>query len=299
MRTVSEKFLDYIWLINVIRQAKKITFAQIQEKWIQSSLSDGSPLPRTTFNRTKDAIEQMFGIYIACDVADDYRYYIKNREVLHGETIQNWLMSTLTVNNIIADSLQLQNRIFLESIPADNYLQMMVDAMKHGRKVLIKYQKYGTDEGTEREIEPYCLKVYQRRWYVLGRNDKGNLVTFSFDRIQYMRITDKHFKMDPDFNAQEYFSDCYGVMHDERLEPQRIVLRAYGMERYYLEDLPLHASQRKVRDGEGYTDFELFLRPSSDFIGRLMSRGSWLQVMEPESVVQDIKKRLQDNLAHY
>ena len=61
------KFKEYIWLVETIHRAKRITFSDIQEKWLRSSLSEGSELARSTFNRHKDAIEEMFGIYIECD----------------------------------------------------------------------------------------------------------------------------------------------------------------------------------------------------------------------------------------
>lgn len=295
----TDKFQEYLWLINTIRNAHRISLPQIQARWKDSPLSEGNPMPRITFARIKDEIEMFFGITIECDRRDGYLYYIKDEHILRGETMQNWLLNTFTVNNVISDNLLLHDRIFMESIPADEHLETLLTAMKKGLKVEMAYQKYGTDEVSIRTLEPYCLKVYQRRWYLLGRNDKGHLVTFSFDRIRDLRITKQPFLMDPEFNAQEYFADCYGVMHDERIEPQRIVLRAHGMERYYLEDLPLHASQRKLREGDGYTDFVLNVRASSDFMGRLMSRGSWLQVLEPESVVKDMKMRLMENLQRY
>jgi len=63
-------FKEYIWLVNTIDRAGKISFAEINEKWLQTEMSEGVPLSRTTFNRHKDAIEDIFDIIIECDKRD-------------------------------------------------------------------------------------------------------------------------------------------------------------------------------------------------------------------------------------
>ena len=47
----------YIWLIDTIRRAGKISLEEISSRWERNKdLSDYKPLSRTTFNRWKDAI---------------------------------------------------------------------------------------------------------------------------------------------------------------------------------------------------------------------------------------------------
>lgn len=68
-----------------------------------------------------------------------------------------------------------------------------------------------------------------------------------FDRIEKVEVLDKKFKVDENFEAAEFFSDSYGIVVDDKIESQRIVLRAYGYEPYYLRDLQLHLSQREIK----------------------------------------------------
>ena len=78
----SVKFREYIWLVNTIRKAGRISFVELQKKWLDSDMSEGVELARSTFNRHKDAIEDIFGIYIDCDRQNGYEYYIGNDYVL-------------------------------------------------------------------------------------------------------------------------------------------------------------------------------------------------------------------------
>ena len=292
------KFKEYIWLVETIHKARKITFSEIQEKWLRSSLSEGVELARSTFNRHKDAIQDMFGIYIECDRQNGYKYYIGNDEVLEGNSVQNWLLSTLSVNNIISESLSLQNRILLQSVPTENdYLGMVIEAMKKSVRIAVEYRKYGSDTPNHLNFEPYCLKLFKQRWYILGhfhrdateeKPESDYFGMFSFDRILSIELTDTKFRIDPDFDAQEYFNECYGVLVGDDTKTERIVIRAYGYERFYLKDLPVHKSQHEIVKGENFSDFELFMRPTIDFSAHLLSRGSLIKVLTPKWLADEI-----------
>ena len=116
----------------------------------------------------------------------------------------------------------------------------------------------------------------------------------SFDRITDITLTDEPFTVDPDFDADSFFSEYYGVMVDARIPLTRIVLRAYGNERYALRDLPLHHSQRLLEEGDEYVDFELFLRPTTDFLAHILSRGRWVEVIFPDAIAQQISDMHRD-----
>ena len=295
--------------MDTIHKAGRITFAEIQEKWLRSDMSEGVELARSTFNRHKDAIQDMFGIYIECDRQNGYKYYIGNDEVLRDDSVQNWILSTLSVNNVISESLSLQNRILLQSVPAeDGYLGMVIDAMKKSVRIAVDYRKYGTDSPNHLNFEPYCLKLFKQRWYILGhfhrdateeKPEADYFGVFSFDRIINMKLTDVKFRIDPDFDAQEYFNECYGVLVGDDTRPERIVIRAYGYERYYLRDLPIHKSQYEIGRGENFADFEFYLRPTIDFSGHLLSRGNLIKVLQPQWLADEIHDMHQEAAAMY
>ena len=295
-------FKEYIWLVNTIYHAGRISLADINKRWMRTDMSEGMPLSRTTFNRHKDAIEDIFGIYIDCDRRDGYRYYIGNEEVLREDSVQNWMLSTLTVNNIVRESIKLQHRIVLENIPSDGEcLETVIKAMRESKKVTIRYRRYQSSEAKTFTISPYCIKLFRQRWYLLGKFHDGGFAIFSFDRMEDITPTDEAFKMDKGFNAKEFFSECYGVVIGDGTLPERIVLRAYGSERCYLRDLPLHHTQKELKQtGEtNYADFEFFLRPTSDLKGYIMSRGAWMKVLQPAWLADEIRQYHEDAIKKY
>jgi hypothetical protein len=294
-------FKEYIWLVNTIYKARSITFEEINRKWMATDMSEGVEMARSTFNRHKDAIEDIFGIIIDCNRLDGYRYSIGNEEVLQQDTIQNWMLSTLSVNNIISESLSVYDRILLESIPTEGEnLRLMLDAIKRNVVVTIQYKKYSSSAPYELVLEPYCVKLFHRRWYLLGRfQDSRKFRTLSFDRMESITISDTRFELDPTFNAEQFFSECFGIVQGDGTKLERVVLRAFGTERNYLQDLPIHHSQNEIITCDDYSDFEYYLRPTLDFSGYILSRGDRIKIIQPAWLAEEVKKMHSDSIKLY
>ena len=287
--TTPTLFKEYIWLVKTIFNAKAISLSDLNTRWLETDMSGGVEMSRTTFYRHKCAIEDMFGIYIECDRKNGNKYYIGNEEVLREESVQNWMLSTLSVSNMLGESQSLHQRILLENIPSgDEKLQVVINAMKENRQVMMTYRRYGSPASNSFTLAPYCIKLFHQRWYLLGCLSNGFWVTFSFDRMEEVKMTPTKFKLPEDFDASEYFSESYGIVVNDKVKTERIVLRAYGYEPYNLRDLPLHHTQREINKTEDYSDFELRLKPTTDFMTKLFSRGEWLEVLEPQSLAEEL-----------
>lgn len=285
----SALFKQYVWLVDTIRRAGRITLREINDRWLRTEMSEGVPFSRTTFRRHRTEVEEMFGIIIDCD--NENQYYIDDPSLMNTDSVPRWMLSTLAVSNIVSEARGLHDRILLESIPSESeHLQLVIEAMRNSHRISVTYRRYGDENPSIWKVEPYCIKLFRRRWYLLGCFEKGSFITLSFDRIIDINVTDEDFKMDDNFDAQIFFNDYFGVMTDDRLPIERIVLRAYGNEPYYLRDLPLHPSQQEIETNKDYTDFEICLRPTRDFFAHLLSRGRWLQVISPDSIAQEIKQ---------
>ena len=287
-------FQQYIWLVNTIHKHKKLTLDEINRHWLETDMSEGLPIVRSTFNRHRDAILDMFGVIIECDKKDGFRYYIYNTEVLEEDSIQNWMMSTLSVNSILSESKGVYDRILLEQIPSDgDNLHKFIDAMKRGVRIKVGYRKYGSKSvKSTMTLEPYFVKLFKRRWYAVVKFSEpdGMFFTLAFDRIVYLEISDEKFIYDKEFDPAGWFKDSYGIVRDSDVPAEKVVIRAFGKEANYLRDLPLHHSQVEICREEEFSDFELWLSPTSDFWTPLLSRGSAIKVMQPQWLADEIRR---------
>lgn len=287
-------FQQYIWLVNTIHKYRKLTLDEINQHWLDTDMSEGLPIARSTFNRHRDAILDMFGVIIECDKKDGFRYYIYNSEVLEEDSIQNWMLSTLSVNSILSESKGVYDRILLEQVPSDgDNLHKFIDAMKRGVRVKVGYRKYGSQEiKSTMTLEPYFVKMFNKRWYALVKfpEPTGMLFTLAFDRIVSLEVTEDKYIYDKDFDPTGWFRNCYGIVRDNDVPVEKIVIRAFDKEADYLRDLPLHHSQKEIAHEEGFSDFELILSPTADFWTPLMARGATIKILQPQWLADVIKK---------
>lgn len=295
MNKVTKAFSSYIWIIDTIRRKQPITFEQIGALWLHTSFSDGAPLDRKTFRRALDCIEEIFDIEITCGRGKLSTYTINDRS-LRGNSLQRWMLSTLSVTGAVRDARQMQDRILLENVPSgDHLLTEVTRAMQNGHTLRIRYQKFVDSQPYEAELEPYCLKLFRQRWYLLAhRTDRTYLAIYALDRMLAAEEMDVAFRLPDDFAPEVYFRDMFGVFQPtEKQSATRIVLRAYDGEWNYLRTLPLHGSQEEqgrgtTPAGEPYVDFVYHLCPTLDFELELLSRISSIEVLEPLSLRRDV-----------
>lgn len=299
MRNI-DTFRQYIWLVNTIRRARRINYDDIKKLWLSNDLNEGRPLSRTTFYRIRQAIDDMFGICIECD--NQHQYYIANPEALRDNSTQNWMLRTLTVNNILLDGLSIKDQLLLEDVPAGlEHLETIINAIKCHHTLQMGYQKFTDSEPYTTSIEPYCLKLFHQRWYLLGKSKRkgGALAIYALDRMTELTETDTQYDLAADFDAETYFKNFFGVFIGEGAPAQRIVLRAYNNMPNLLRTLPLHHTQKEISDTESHSDFEYYLAPTFDFQQAILKEGNELEVIEPESLRKTIHDELTKALKRY
>lgn len=286
----------YIWLINTIFQANEITLEDLCRKWMDKMDIHDDPRDflkkkfHPKFFRWVEDIGLQFGITIKCRRKGGYKYYIENPEVIEKNLLNQWMLDTISTGTLIKDNFRISHRILVNSIPSGrDHLSTILEAMKQNRKIEIDYRPFGNERSFYFAIEPYCVKLFENRWYVLARNNRNEIKLYGLDRIEYSCMIDETFELPKDFDASEYFSKFFGIIIGQSEEPERIVIRANMYHKHYMMTLPMHHSQRLIEDYGEYADFELHLVPSFDFEMKLLQQGSYIEVLEPESLRKALK----------
>lgn len=302
----------YVWLVDVLLRYRKLTFQQISNLWKECELGYGDDLPLKTFNNHRKAVKDIFDIYIECNRKDGYRYYIDEPQRLRGNSLRSWMISSYaTLNQMQADK-KLEDRIIFEDIPSgQTWLTSITDAMRRNRVLMVTYQGFGKPEANTFEAAPCCLKVVNRRWYMVARSpyysernrQQGTqpedvYLVYALDRILELEETEKTFEVNKEFNAKQYFEGCCGIITSK--EPiERVVIRAYEGFADYLRTLPLHESQRELTSDDESTLFEYRLKPTFDLYQLLLAQGDQLEVLEPESVRNEMRNFAINLMSYY
>lgn len=294
--------LKYIWVVKTIHRAGRITLKELNEKWRANvDLSRGEDLPRQTFDRWKSGILDLFGILIDCEQRGGYHYYIANPKELSEGKLRTWLLNTYGTAETLSSNLSIHDRILTENIPSSqDHLSTVLEAMKSNNTLHITFKAFTMKEPKRFLVEPYCVKMSAQRWYMLARNtEHKNLRLYSLDRIEAVEISNTRFVLPDDFNAKDYFAEFFGIVLDESVPLQTIILRADKYHQNYMRTLPLHPTQREIFACDDYADFELKLRPTYDFYMKLMSFGNMIKVLEPKTLQEEICKWLENTIEMY
>ena len=294
-------FNRYVWLVDTVYQAGKTTFEAINDKWSRSILNEsGEDIPLRTFHNHRKAIEQMFDINIECDKKNGYVYYIENSDDLRRGGVRSWLMNTFAVNNLINESHKLKNRILFAHIPSgQQFLTPIIEAMRDNLTVEVAYQNYWHDKPHTFEVQPYCVKVFKQRWYVVGNSAKEEIRIYSLDRVKSLQITENRFTLPTDFDGEEYFINSFGISNYGKEEFVTIKVFNGDKKNRYLESLPLHHSQELIEQTEDYTVFRYFIKPTYDFRQELLSHGAEVEVISPLWFREEIIAIINEQKSNY
>ena len=291
----------YVWLVQTLYHAKKITLKEINRKWTETELSEGEEIPRRTFHTWKNAVEDMFGLVIMCDKSDGDRYYIENREVLEGDGLQRWLLNSMSVSNTLLENKSLSDRILLENIPSgQDFLDTVMVAMKKSKVLEITYKGYWREHESTFRVAPYCVKLFRQRWYLVGNSVyEGKIRIYSLDRVLEAQLTDEPFSYPKDYSPEVYFEGCFGVIRGDGSGIETVKIKVSANQANYLRSLPLHPSQKETERNADHSIFTLQVRPTFDFQQELLWNGDALEVLEPLWLRQELAGTVKRMWNHY
>jgi len=245
-------------------------------------------ITKRTFQRDLDEIRSLFNIDIQYDFS---RKVYSITEDSKNETSHRMLeafdmFNALDLTDDLSPFIHFEKR---KPQGTENFYGLL-HAIKNRLVIRYSYLKFDEDEITKRVAEPYALKEFKGRWYLLAKDQKDGLVkTFGLDRIQDLDIAKKRFDWLKNFNATDLFKNCFGIIAPNEPKPKEIVLSFDAFQGKYIKSFPLHETQKILVDNEDELRIGLTLFITHDLAMELLSYGDTLKVIRPESLKEEVK----------
>ena len=180
------------------------------------------------------------------------------------------------------------DKILLEDIPSGReWLEPILSALQQNREIELSYENF-VGVKFSGIVQPLCVKLFKRRWYVLVQHKDCRKRIFSLDRIKALTLKEERFDYPEDFSPSDYFYDVFGIIAGIDRKVENIVIRTYAELPGYLRSLPMHHSQKELTTKGGHTDFSMRLIPTFDFIQELLLHRDQLEVLLPQSLRDEI-----------
>jgi len=252
----------------------------------QSELEDYDyTISKRTFKRDTEEIFSFYSIEIKYD-SNRMVYYIEDEGDPTKSDRLLEAFDTLYVLNMTED---LSNYIHLERIKpkgTDN-LYGLIHAIKNKLQIRFDYEKYWDETITNRLVEPYCLKEFKNRWYLIAKDVKDFYPkTFALDRMSVLEITNVKFTVLPSFDMHKLFKNSYGIITPQDPKIEEVVLSFNSEQGKYIKSLPLHETQEILVDNEEELQIKLKVYITHDFEMELLSFASNVKVLQPASLAE-------------
>lgn len=291
--------IRYFHILNRLRKYpasfKEIdTYLRQQSEWHDENFN----LSKRQFARVLNDMRSIFEIDVDYDSSRDVYFInketesdITQRRMEALDTFQALKMGKNTSPMIHFEKRQPQG--------TENMLGML-HAIKNTRCITFTYQKFWEDQPTHRKAEPYALKEFKNRWYVVAKDHKDERIkTFGLDRLSDLQITNAKFTTPNTFSIDSYFQDCFGIITPSEAQPEEVILSFRQHQGKYIKTMPLHQSQEILSDTTDELQIKLKLKITYDFILEILSHGEKVKVISPEKLVKQIKDTYKNALKQY
>ncbi|MDD3723481.1 MAG: WYL domain-containing protein, partial [Lutibacter sp.] len=245
-------------------------------------------------------IEELFGVEIEYDNIN--KGYFIDYEIIQENT--SLLIESYRIINTLEQFKEISKYIStgLHNTGSE-HISTILYAIKNKNVIEFSYYKYVGGEITQRNIEPYFLKEFKFRWYVIGKDSNDKQVkTFALERIQRNTLiikTNTNYQIPEGINPDNFFDDSFGIFKLQNAEPELVELSFSPLKGKFIKSVPLHKSQKILVDNETELKIQLQLQVTHDFIMEILSHGSDVVVLKPTSLAERIKNELEQSIKYY
>ena len=200
------------------------------------------------------------------------------------------MLNLLSFNNLLKECQDLRKQIIFEPVaPGEEYLPAIIESLRDKHVLQVSYQNFVQAEPCTHSVEPYCLKMYRQRWYLIAYSrDRKGIRHFALDRVVAVQPTQEPYTLPEEFDAEEYFKNVCGVtiLKDK---PEEIIVSVSEPQVEYIRTLPLHHSQKEIETHEKYSVFSYYLIPNEEFMREIRACGIAAAVHSPDWLCQELR----------
>lgn len=181
-----------------------------------------------------------------------------------------------------------------------NYITPLFNAIINKTVIKINYEPFGK-ESYDIIFHPYFLKQYNNRWFVFGFNEfnQNPHWNLALDRINgNIETTNEKYRND-DTDWQDFFDDIIGVSKDPNKETEEVKLVFSKEQAPYIQTKPLHWSQKSKVLEDGTLEVRINLIVNYELETRILSFGEKVKVLQPNTLVNQIRERIKKQIENY
>ncbi|OHX64321.1 helix-turn-helix transcriptional regulator [Flammeovirga pacifica] len=268
-------------------------------------LCDYLEISERTLRNYKKELYKNYGLEINID--KEYFYSI-TKETIEKNDFYGFM--TRGIEKEVLTNIENKKFLMLDSSQNDKnnnigYLPLFFDALKKEQKVEFIYEKFDQSNQFKVILQPYFIKQYQQRWYLIGIKDndptKYGIRCYGVDRVQSPIAMEESYKRNINIESEiiNLYENSIGVFSNGEIE--EVILSFSTKKTPYITKVPFHKSQKlnTEKTNEKWTTFKYQLRINEDLIYRILYYGKEVKVESPESLRKMINEQIKKISTYY
>lgn len=300
-----EELIDYISERIDKPVSKRTVQLDLQEMRYSQSLNFNAPIvydkKERTYHYSDDnysinnlpvSADELHGLDFAISILDQFKHLPAIKEF--EEAIIK-IAGTVKLNKDArgeSDHIQLDKPFIIKGI---EFVEPILKAISERRVIKFTYQRHGSDSVSQNLMEPYLIRESKNYWYVIGNGiskKDHKILTFALDRIVDLQLTDQTFS-DEKIDKKNFYNNVLGVTVAEG-KPEKVVLQFVPMQGKYIKTMPIHHSQKIIKDTDKELRISLELVLNTELKMQLLSYGANVKVLQPKSLADEIKHTVKE-----
>ena len=285
-----------------LRQVRDdIAFMRSPEGWgIElQELYDG----KKRIYRYEDTKFSIMNLPLNARVMEEFRSSVEVLSQFEGMPQFDWLQESLAkmnmeVNRETTPIISFDANPYLKGI---EHLSTLYQAIKNKTVLNILYQDFNAPEPYIINLHPNHLKQYNNRWFLFGRNAENGILNWNLaiDRIINITASSDIYITNTEIDWTEYFEDIIGVTKLPDAKPEEVIVYFYGVNGKYVENKPIHGSQKSKWLKETTLEVKLNIIINYEFERLILSYGDAAMVISPDVLQSSIMKKLNSAINIY
>jgi len=289
------KIKRYLQILQLIEKSKFPTSVEM----IASMNETGIKVSDRQLKRDIESLRAEFGLDIRYSVSQK-GYYLENEEqtfpyflkLLEFSQNMELLTSYLKEGSNIAEIIEFED---YNSFKGVQYIRDIAFFIRDGAEICLKYKRFDATVEKEYCFQPYLLREYLNRWYVIGLLSGSNEIrTFGLDRIVGVQDTGRKFKKEKINEILSLFRNVIGINAAEQDIAEEIELVCMTFQGNLLKTLPMHASQKVISETPDEITFSYKLVVNFELKHRLLMMATQARVVKPLSLKAEMEKLLDE-----
>ncbi|HNE49815.1 MAG TPA: WYL domain-containing protein [Chitinophagales bacterium] len=296
--SVTTKLKRYASIVDKIQTAKYPTLADL----VRHLENQDIEVSDRTIQRDLEQLRSDFEIAVEYDRYHRGYYIEKNdltQKMIHF--LQSQSISTHLMDYVKNNPNNSTTVLFSETTAKSGveHINKILEAISKNRKIEFIYKKFLSDKSKKYIFQPYALKEYQQRWYVVGIADSSStILKFGLERIESIEVGKQKFVRNKNIDIKEHFDRMIGI-HSENENREVVQLLFTAMQAKYLETVPMHRSQVIKNATVDGVVIEYFMIINYELIQKILSFGNQVKVLQPKWLITEHKRIAKQILAAY